>query len=258
MVEGNPSQRRCRPPGVDMTRPRPFTRSLALLVVPLALVAAACGDDDPSPAPAAPVTEPSAEDTMSESMSDESMSESMSDESMSDESMSESMSDESMSESMTDESMSEADAMAALPAYQTLPITDVDGATFTLHDFAGSPVFVEAFATWCPSCRAQLGVTNEAAATIGDDAVVLALSVETDLAPADVAAYADDNGFDNIRFAVVSPEMLGALVDAFGNSIANPPSTPTFVIDAMGHAGELATGGVEAGDIVAALQSAAG
>ena len=239
-------------------RPRPSTRSLALLVLPMALVAAACGGDDPAPASAAPATDPSTQDSMSdESMSDESMSETMVDESMS-----ETMVDESMSETMVDESMSDtmaetdAAAMAALPTYQTLPITDVDGATFTLHDFAGTPVFVEAFATWCPKCRAQLGATNEAAAALGDDGVVLALSVETDLPSSDVAAYAEENGFDHIRFAVVSPEMLAAVVETFGNSIANPPSTPTFVIDAMGTASELTTGSVSAEEIVAAVQSA--
>ena len=149
----------------------------------------------------------------------------------------------------------DAAAMADLPAYQTLAITDVDGTTFTLHDFAGTPVFVEAFATWCPRCREQLGITNEAAATLGESAQVIALSVETDLSSADVAEYADENGFDHIRFAVVTPEMLAALVESFGNSIANPPSTPKFVLDAMGHAGELTTGPESADAIVAAVES---
>jgi thiol-disulfide isomerase/thioredoxin len=247
-----------------MTRTRRL-RPIALLLVPFALLAA-CGDDD-APAPAAtaaPVESTMTDDSMSdesmsESMAEDSMSESMSAESMAEESMAEdSMAEESMSESMAEDSMAEEDAvaMADLPAYQTLAITDVDGATFTLHDFAGTPVFVEAFATWCPKCRAQLGTTNEAAAALGDDAVVLALSVETDLPSADVAAYAEENGFDHIRFAVISPEMLAAIVETFGNSIANPPSTPTFVIDAMGTASELTTGSVSADEIVAAVQSA--
>lgn len=71
---------------------------------------------------------------------------------------------------MEDEVMVEDEV--AMPSWQTLEITDVNGATFTLADFVGTPVFVE----------------------------------------------------------------------AFGNSSINPPSTPHFVIDAMGHAGELVTG----------------
>jgi thiol-disulfide isomerase/thioredoxin len=156
-----------------------------------------------------------------------------------------------MAETMTDE-------MASLPVSHTIPITDVDGVTFTLHDLVGTPVFVESFATWCPSCRAQLERTNAAAATLGDRAEVLALSVETDLSSADVAAYAADNGFDDVRFAVMTPELLAALVDEFGNSIANPPSTPWFLLDSMGAAGELMTGGESADEIVAAVESTLG
>jgi thiol-disulfide isomerase/thioredoxin len=144
----------------------------------------------------------------------------------------------------------------ALAAWQTLPITDVDGVTFSLADFAGTPVFVETFATWCPKCRAQLKRTNDAALAAGDGAAFIALSVETDLDASEVATYAADNGFDGIRFAVVDPAMLAALVEAFGNSIANPPSTPTFVVAADGSVGELRTGDESADDIAARLSPA--
>ena len=142
---------------------------------------------------------------------------------------------------------------SALAAWQTLPITDVSGVTFTLADLIGKPVIVENFATWCPNCRKQLEETNAAAAILGDTATVLALSVETDLAASEVSEYADDNGFDHVRFAVMSPELLAAMVDAFGNSAANPPSTPKIVIDALGHPGELTTGAESADALVAAV-----
>jgi thiol-disulfide isomerase/thioredoxin len=151
----------------------------------------------------------------------------------------------------TDDSMVE-DSIEA-PAWQTAAITDVDGNTFTLADFSGRPVLVETFATWCPNCRAQLGTTDEVAAAAGEDAVVIALSVETDISADDVRAYAEDNGFSSIRFAVVTPEFLAALVDSFGPTVANPPATPKFVIDAMGHAGELTTGSESADALTAAL-----
>ncbi|MGE0307803.1 MAG: TlpA disulfide reductase family protein [Acidimicrobiia bacterium] len=157
-----------------------------------------------------------------------------------------------------------ADAMAAdsmpgdsMPAWQTMQITDVSGATFRLSDFVGRPVFVENFATWCPTCRKQLGDTQKAAAQVGDKAVVIALSVETDLSADDVADYAKSNGFDDIRFAVMSPELLAAMVDAFGNSSVNPPSTPHVVIDATGVAGDMDTGRISVADLVAALDAAA-
>ncbi len=144
-----------------------------------------------------------------------------------------------------------------LPAWQSLEITDVDGVTFTLADCIGTPVLVELFATWCSNCRQQLPKTQEAAVTLGDQAAVIALSVETDIAPDAVAQYAEDNGFPDIRFAVMSPELLAAFVEEFGNSAANPPSTPKIVIDATGVAGEMTTGQESTEELVAQLTAAA-
>jgi thiol-disulfide isomerase/thioredoxin len=227
-----------------------LTRSFAAAAVGATLLLAACGDDTTSSS-ATPTTEV------------------MVDETMTDETMVDDMTDETMTEdSMVDEDRRDHDRrldgrrddgrrdgrvgrMAEHHAHRR------DGATFTLGDFMGKPVFVENFATWCPKCREQLGTTNEAAGTLGDDAVVIALSVETDLSADDVAEYAADNGFDNIRFAVMTPEFLAAISDAYGNSSINPPSTPHFVIDIHGAAGELDTGSKSADDIVKALQTAA-
>lgn len=155
--------------------------------------------------------------------------------------------DEASGSDGTSASASEAEA------WRTMEITDVDGATFTVESLSGTPVFVENFATWCTNCKKQLGKTQEAAAEVGDDAVFLALSVETDIDPSDVAAYAADNGFDDIRFAVMTPELLKATKDAFGTSALNPPSTPKVVVAADGSVGELVTGFEEPDEITAAL-----
>jgi thiol-disulfide isomerase/thioredoxin len=144
-----------------------------------------------------------------------------------------------------------------LPAWQSLEIVDVDGVTFTLADCIGTPVLVELFATWCSNCRQQLPKTQEAAVSLGDRAAIIALSVETDIAPDAVAQYAVDNGFLDIRFAVMSPELLAAFVEEFGNSAANPPSTPKIVIDATGVAGDMTTGQESTEELVAQLTAAA-
>ncbi len=150
-----------------------------------------------------------------------------------------------------------APAATELAAWQRLEITDVDDVTFTLADCLGTPVLVEMFATWCSNCRQQLPKTQEAAATLGDQAAVIALSVETDIDPRAVAQYAEDNELPDIRFAVISPELLAAIVEEFGNSAANPPSTPKIVIDATGTAAEMTTGQESADDLVAQLGAAA-
>jgi thiol-disulfide isomerase/thioredoxin len=212
------------------------TRTAVLAIVSLSLVAAACGSDDDAPSSPPAVTEDSMVDDMT------------------DDSMVDDMTDDSMVDDMTEEG---AGTEAALADWQTMSISDVDGSEFTLADYVGRPVLVETFATWCSNCRAQLRDTQAAAAELGDDAVVIALSVETDLDPGAVADYAADNGFTDIRFAVMSPELLAALADALGNSVANPPATPKIVIDAMGHAGDVSTGPESAESLVDELRNAA-
>ena len=141
----------------------------------------------------------------------------------------------------------------ALPAWQTVALTDArTGETFSLADFAGKTVYVEPMATWCSNCKQQLNNVKQAKAALGDDVVFVGLSVETNIAAADLASYADANGFD-WRFAVLTPESLGQLVDAFGRTIANPPSTPHFVIAPDGTVTGLNTGFVSADDLVTKL-----
>jgi thiol-disulfide isomerase/thioredoxin len=129
-----------------------------------------------------------------------------------------------------------------LAAWQEIEITDAGGETFRIGDLVGRPVFVENFATWCGNCRRQLRDTQKAASTAGGGAVFVALSVETELERSDMVDYSKEHGFSDIRFAVMSPELLGAMYDAYGNSALNPPSTPKIVVAPEGRAGELVTG----------------
>jgi cytochrome oxidase Cu insertion factor (SCO1/SenC/PrrC family) len=146
---------------------------------------------------------------------------------------------ESTDGEMTESSM---DAMAELPTWQTLPLIDANsGQTFTLSDLAGKTVFVEPMATWCTNCRQQLGNVAQIRQQFGDDVVFIGLSLETNLNPADLAAYATNQGFD-WTFAVMTPEMLQALADTFGRTITNAPSTPHFIIRANGSYTDLITG----------------
>ena len=147
------------------------------------------------------------------------------------------MTDSTVDKAMTDK------AMTDLAPWQKLSVTDVrTGEAFTLGDVHGKPVYVENFATWCPNCRKQLGNVQQAAKAAGDKAAFVALSVETDLSAAKVAAYAKGNGFDDVRFAVMTPEMLAAMSDAFGRTAVNPPSTPHVWVSSAGKVGALATG----------------
>ncbi len=144
--------------------------------------------------------------------------------------------------------------MQDLPVWQTMALTDArTGATFTLADFAGKTVFVETMATWCTNCRQQLGNVKDAAARADTAQVVfLAISVETDLVAETLANYANDNSFD-WTFAVATPELLRALAETFGQTIANPPATPHFLIYPDGAHGDLVTGIESSDEILASL-----
>ena len=136
-------------------------------------------------------------------------------------------------------------AFAQSADWQRLPLTDArTGETFTLADLSGT-VYVEPMATWCSNCRTQLGNVQAAQTQIAKDATrgvtFLALSVETTLEPAALARYADEQGFD-FTFAVMTPELLRALAAEFGQSVANPPATPHFVVYPDGTWGDLMTG----------------
>jgi thiol-disulfide isomerase/thioredoxin len=161
---------------------------------------------------------------------------------------------EAAEEVATDEEMAAVD----LPAWQKLALTDArSGESFTFADFNGKTVFVEPMATWCSNCRRQLTNVQEASAQLGDDVVFVALSVETNIGGDTLAAYANDAGFD-YTFAVMTPEMLGELAGAFGQTISNPPATPHFIILPDGSTTDLVTGIEPAADIVAQIEAARG
>ena len=133
---------------------------------------------------------------------------------------------------------------AERPAWHSLSLTDArTGQAFTLADFAGKTVYVESMATWCTSCRQQMGIIRDDLMSQVDPerAVLLGLSVETDLQPVTLADYVNAQGF-SWKFAVMTPEMLQALATTFGLTITNPTAIPHFVIGPDGAMSDLMTG----------------
>jgi thiol-disulfide isomerase/thioredoxin len=145
------------------------------------------------------------------------------------------------------------------PAWQTTSLTNAEsGATFTLADFAEKTVFVELIATWCTNCRAQQGQVRAAREQLGEDQYVfISLSVEPNDTTEGLAGYRIREDFPWI-FAVAPTEMVSALVDQFGRTVTNPPSTPHFVISPGGAISPLMTGMHSTDQLVAELTTAAG
>ena len=167
---------------------------------------------------------------------------------------SEKMEDEMMEEN-SEEMMEEETAVSALPAWQTIALTNAQtGEQFTFADFAGKTVFVEPMATWCTNCRRQLTDVSTASTKFGDDVIFVALSVEAGIDNDALANYAAEQGFPFI-FAGVDQTLLRELVNEFGQSVSNPPATPHFIIRADGTTTELETGSESADEIVAQIQA---
>jgi hypothetical protein len=138
-----------------------------------------------------------------------------------------------------------------LAEWQTLTMTDVrTGEDFAVSDFLGCTIYVETMATWCINCMAQM--ENVAAALPDldpDQHVMISISIETELAPEDLAKYAESSDFDWM-FSVASAEMLKAIVDVFGRDALVPSITPHVIVYPDGTAGSLRTGGASPEDIV--------
>ena len=59
-----------------------------------------------------------------------------------------------------------------------IALPDRAGKTWNLSDFKGRPVLVNFWATWCPPCTEEVPTLSNLARQLGDDAVVLAVSVD--------------------------------------------------------------------------------
>jgi thiol-disulfide isomerase/thioredoxin len=250
-----------------MTPTYPVKKALVALALILLLALAACG----APAPASNNTLPMDEGAGEQIMDDEMAGDEMTDDDMTAgdmDKMDDEMAGDDMDkmDDMAGDDMEKMDDMAGddmdkmddmpgddmtndhptnddtTPVWQTLPLVDArSGDTFTLAGFQGRRVFVEPMATWCSNCRQQLENVRAALPSAPEDAVFVALSVETSLSAAQLAQYAEAAGFD-WTFAVMTPELLQALVDEFGRTIGNPPATPHFLLASDGSWSELATG----------------
>ncbi|WP_420642845.1 SCO family protein [Candidatus Leptofilum sp.] len=236
----------------------------------LALLLVACGGAAEETAVEPGTTDTSASEEMADD-SEEMMDESMDDEEMmEDESMDDDIAmtdhDEGMAEleetmdeaEAMDEEMADEAAMSDLPLWMTTTLTDVrTGDTFTFADFAGKTVFVEPMATWCTNCRRQLGNVSAARAALGDteDVIFVSLSVETRLSNENLASYTDETDF-HWAFAVLTPEALVSLADTFGQTVTNPPSTPSFIIRPDGTTTDLETGFEEPDQLLQRIEAA--
>lgn len=116
----------------------------------------------------------------------------------------------------------------------------VDGTAANLSDFAGTPVVVNFWASWCPACVAEMPDFEQVHAALGDEVVFLGLNMqETD--PAAAASLVAATG---VSYQLgVDPD--GSIFNRFGG-IAMPT---TVFIDEDGEVVTTHAGAIFADDL---------
>jgi len=114
--------------------------------------------------------------------------------------------------------------------WRDIELVDINsGETFKVSDFAGTPIFLESFAVWCPTCTAQQEITKDLHEEVGDD--IISISIDTDPnEDADaVREHTQANGF-TWRYAIAPIDMTQQLIDEFGLVFISAPSVPLLII----------------------------
>lgn len=131
-----------------------------------------------------------------------------------------------------------ADAMMEAPAWYSASLTDAStGQAFTINDFKGKVILVEAMAIWCPTCLKQQEQVKALQTSLDqrDDFVSIGLDIDPNEDLVSLKSYVENNGFDWL-YAVSNADVSSELSSLYGDQFINPPSTPIVIIDRHGEA----------------------
>jgi len=103
------------------------------------------------------------------------------------------------------------------------------GETFQIKDFTGTPVLIESFAVWCPTCLKQQKKMKELLETEGDTIIHISLDTDPNEDADLVKLHAEKNDL-NWRFVVSPKEVTKKLIEEFGFGVVNAPSAPVILV----------------------------
>ena len=127
----------------------------------------------------------------------------------------------------------------------TATFTLLDGSTASLADFAGRPVVVNFFASWCAPCIAEMPAFESVHQDFGDDVVFVGLNVRESVAKAE--EMVERTGVTYL----VGRDPSGELFTDFG--VINMPST--FFVSADGVIADSHAGALTASELRAKIEA---
>ena len=112
-------------------------------------------------------------------------------------------------------------------------LTDINtGKTFKISDFKGTPILLESFAVWCPTCTKQQNIVKKLHEEPGfSEEELISISIDTDPSEDEqrIRDHIESNGF-TWYYAISPIELTQSLINEFGNSIISAPSVPMILI----------------------------
>lgn len=106
-------------------------------------------------------------------------------------------------------------------------LQDYNGKTISLADFAGKPIVINSWASWCPFCRQELPDFATVQKELGDKVIIIAIDRQESLATA--KSYTDAQGTSNSLIFLLNPN------DSFYKSIGGFSMPETIFVDKSGN-----------------------
>jgi len=103
------------------------------------------------------------------------------------------------------------------------------GEQFRVSDFKGTPILLESFAVWCPTCLKQQKEIEKLKAKEGDTIIHISLNTDPNEDEDKIREHLERNGFD-WYFAISPPQLTKALIDEVGLAIVSAPLAPVLLI----------------------------
>ena len=100
---------------------------------------------------------------------------------------------------------------------------------FKISNFKGTPILLESFAVWCPTCLSQQKEMGKLKAREGDAIIHISLDTDPNEDETKVREHLETYGL-HWYFAISPPELTKALIDEFGLRIVSAPSAPVVLI----------------------------